>query len=269
MRKVFVLLAILFLSDQNWAIDLGSGSSSSIFAAIKKTAQEKTDAKATIYDWGGYTDEKGQRSVDFDGKGDAALFLSDGYLELDDPLFQVTHYAFWLCLFERDLKKLDLMSASSKYFDEIEHIAINEIDEIRKLPSNVSQEYLIEEFRKDVFGSQYSKVEEKFAKALNEALSRKYKKPPLKFTVGAFARGGGQVMATIKTLPKNARVSMITFFHFSLCAARNIDPWNTEACYGWRDVLTNKVSVCGDYKYIAKWQDGSISRGQFTIDFNM
>jgi hypothetical protein len=87
--------------------------------------------------------------------------------------------------------------------------------------------------------------------------------------VRVVARGGcgaGEVVVTIATDPRGGQVLFIPTFFYEYCRARNLNPEDTTRCDRWREADDGQLhEVIGNYRYIAKWRDGTIRKGKLTF----
>ncbi len=79
--------------------------------------------------------------------------------------------------------------------------------------------------------------------------------------------GAGEMAVNLVTRPKDAQIFVIPTFFYELCKVQKINPDDTTACSHWREVMTGMVTeVSGDYRYRARWHDGTIRRGKLLFD---
>jgi hypothetical protein len=72
--------------------------------------------------------------------------------------------------------------------------------------------------------------------------------------------GAGEIEFTVKMVPSNGKLSLISDFDWRLCSKQGVDPWGKD-CDGWSPSLTGKkIYLSGKYRYIARWPTGATSR---------
>lgn len=78
--------------------------------------------------------------------------------------------------------------------------------------------------------------------------------------------GGGEVPVKLVTQPVATQVTIIPAFFYELCRVQRIDPNDTTRCAHWREVSGPIVEVSGNYRYVARWHDGTVKRGILDVE---
>lgn len=66
-------------------------------------------------------------------------------------------------------------------------------------------------------------------------------------------------------IPVGSAALLINTFHFKLCQARCMDPWNARACYGWKAVGKVPMLLAGAYRYVITMTNGSKKIGDVLV----
>ncbi|NOS74775.1 MAG: hypothetical protein HOP36_09630 [Methyloglobulus sp.] len=67
--------------------------------------------------------------------------------------------------------------------------------------------------------------------------------------------------------PKNGRIWLIPVFNYKLCQVKNIDPDNSQKCFGWEESTEDLLFYPrGEYHYMASWPDGFTRKGILPLD---
>jgi hypothetical protein len=78
--------------------------------------------------------------------------------------------------------------------------------------------------------------------------------------------GGGEIEVKLITQPAATQVSIIPAFFYELCRVQKVDPNDTTRCAHWREVTGPIVEVSGNYRYVARWHDGTVKRGILDVE---
>jgi hypothetical protein len=78
--------------------------------------------------------------------------------------------------------------------------------------------------------------------------------------------GGGELPIKLVTQPVATQVTIIPAFFYELCRVQRIDPNDTTRCAHWREVSGPIVEVSGNYRYVARWHDGTVKRGILDVE---
>lgn len=73
--------------------------------------------------------------------------------------------------------------------------------------------------------------------------------------------GDGGIWVQITTLPAGGRVWLMSEFDFRLCRSLGHDPWTSGQCRFNEYTDSDMGLVSGNYRYLARWPDGTESRG--------
>jgi hypothetical protein len=91
--------------------------------------------------------------------------------------------------------------------------------------------------------------------------------PSLPYLTRDTGCGAGDQIVTILAEPKDGRVYLISEFFYELCKAQGIDPFDTDRCSQWEEVVNQGIAfVAGRYYYLARWPDGAIRKGPINAD---
>lgn len=123
--------------------------------------------------------------------------------------------------------------------------------------------------------SNYSDSDYYYLRKLNEKLYEDYIDGkldyPLVFVDYSDGCGAGEVLVTITSYPKNAKIRYIPQFFAHICQAHGMDVFNLEndenhknQCIFWQDVHENSASVAGRYYYQAFYK-GIRQTGTFQV----
>jgi hypothetical protein len=76
--------------------------------------------------------------------------------------------------------------------------------------------------------------------------------------------GAGEIRTLVK-IPVGSAAVLINTFHFMLCQARGMDPWNAQVCYGWKSVGKVPMLLAGAYRYVITMTNGSKKIGDVLV----
>jgi hypothetical protein len=77
--------------------------------------------------------------------------------------------------------------------------------------------------------------------------------------------GAGETPHRFELQPADGEARVIRAFSFDLCAARRLNPWDTERCRGWVAVRDGgSLALSGTYRVQARWPDGRSLRTDVT-----
>jgi len=178
----------------------------------------------------------------------------------DDPYFDVTDLAVWISLFSPHFRKEGTYEVAAPYlkrlmdYGEAETQRVNIFVKSRK-PSARS----IDAIRKlGDWKEDNERLLNELAKALNSALRRH------EYEVEGGC-GAGEILVSVK-IPVGSAALLINTFHFTLCQARGMDPWNAQGCYGWKTVGKIPMMLSGAYRYVLTMANGEKKVGDVLVD---
>lgn len=76
--------------------------------------------------------------------------------------------------------------------------------------------------------------------------------------------GAGEIPVLGK-IPVGSAALLINTFHLTLCQARGMDPWNRQACYGWKAVGKVPMLLADAYRYVITMTNGSKKIGDVLV----
>jgi hypothetical protein len=100
----------------------------------------------------------------------------------------------------------------------------------------------------------------------NALLSYRKTHPHAAAIANGLGCGGGEVPVKLVTQPAATQVTIIPAFFYELCRVQKIDPNDTTRCAHWREVSGPIVEVSGNYRYVARWHDGTVKRGILDVE---
>jgi len=179
-----------------------------------------------------------------------------GYTGDKDPLYWAVPDALLIGQLSSFLAKFSLTDVAQRYVSNAEQLAVGRIDALRQHDVPYPR-FSLEKTRQWLIP---------LANDLNLAMSQRYRPPPVRFVVVEGECGAGETEWELTTQPTSAIISVINAFNFTLCEVRHIDPWSPASCHGWNEAVTSVLELAGDYHYLARWPDGAVTRGHFSIE---
>jgi hypothetical protein len=173
--------------------------------------------------------------------------LARDVIDEDDPYYELTDLAIWINLLSRELKVEGIYPAGAPYLNRL--IQYGEAETVR-IKANPGESHS--------WAGDNEPLLEDLAAALNTALHSE------KYTVEGGC-GGGEVRILVK-IPAGSAAMMINTFHFTLCQARGMDPWNAQACFGWKTVGQVPMLLAGAYRYVLTLTNGAKKIGDVVVN---
>jgi hypothetical protein len=164
----------------------------------------------------------------------------------DDPYYDVTELAFFIAVLSRHLKAEGTYPVAEPFLNRL--IKYGEVEATRinaKAVHNGS-------WKDDNIA-----LLENLAYVLNKTLHRQ------RYVVEGGC-GAGEIRTLVK-IPAGSAAVLINTFHFMLCQARGMDPWNAQVCYGWKAVGKVPMLMAGAYRYVITMTNGSKKIGDVLV----
>jgi hypothetical protein len=186
---------------------------------------------------------------DMEGKTD--LFSCEGgaakILAEDDPYRSVIDLAIWINVLSRQLRADGTYPVAAPYLKRL--IEYGDARTLRIDPKGDHGE---------LWSVENLTLLNDMARALNTSLHRE------RYEVDGGC-GAGEIRVLVK-IPESSAALLINTFHFTLCQARGKDPWNAQACYGWKTVEKIPMLLSGAYRYVLTFTNGRKTTGDVLID---
>lgn len=171
-----------------------------------------------------------------------------GLPEGDDPYSDVTDLVVWLELISKDIQSRGISAAAGPYLQRLQNYGRQQLARIDAGGQRAAEPW----------PGVHEATLKGLARALNSSLGRQV-------YIVEGGCGAGEVPVRFR-VPSGSRASIINTFRYELCAVRNVDPQNTNACYGWKPVTGVAMYLSGSYRYLLARSDGRVSSGAFVID---
>lgn len=174
----------------------------------------------------------------------ARISLLDG----DDPYADIADLVVWLELLSRDLRARGVSEVGRVHLERLESYGRQRLAAIEAGRSRTTGPW--PQVNESTLRS--------LARALNTALGRN-------IYIVEGGCGAGEIEVRFR-LPGGSRAMIINSFRYELCMVRNVDPQDTTACYGWKQVTGVPMYLSGGYRYVVARPGGGRSSGEFVVD---
>jgi hypothetical protein len=212
-----------------------------VFSTILRVGRQFS-ATGNYASWYG-PDLDGQTDL-FSCQSGAAKVLGE-----DDPYYSVTDLAIWINVLSRKLRAEGTYQVAAPYLKrliEYGEARTRQIDPRRK------------EKHDTLWSEDNQALLNDMAHALNASLHRE------RYQVDGGC-GAGEIRVLVK-IPEGSAALLINTFHFTLCQARGTDPWNQQACFGWKSVGKMPMLLSGAYRYVLTLTNGIKKTGDLLIN---
>jgi len=166
----------------------------------------------------------------------------------DDPYADVVDLVVWLELLSREIRAKGIYDAGRPYLARLESYGRQRL---ARLDAGYTRSV-------DSWSAVNESTLDGLARALNAALGQRL------YTVKGGC-GAGEVPVKFR-LPNGSRGIIINAFRYELCQVRNINPQDTSACYGWKEITGVPMYLSGSYRYMLVRPGGGWSAGEFVVD---
>jgi hypothetical protein len=126
--------------------------------------------------------------------------------------------------------------------------------------------YVANSVKPDDFYEAYDNLDVRRRGLQNALLAYRKTHPRAVDIANGLGCGGGELPVKLVTQPAAVQVSIIPAFFFELCRVQKIDPNDTSRCAHWHEVTGPIVEVSGNYRYVARWHDGTVKRGILDVE---
>jgi hypothetical protein len=209
-----------------------------VFDSIRRVAEKYPPAQdPSLYfrKWGG-----GKVDLYSCSGGDSDI------LHDSDPYYDVTDLAIWLSALTRRTKSEGTYEIAAPYLNRL--VKYGDAEAMRINPKSR---------RSDSWKDDNDALLTSLAQALNRA------KHGSRYMVDGGC-GAGEIRVMVK-IPAGSAAVLINTFHFALCQARGMDPWNAQVCYGWKSVGKVPLLLAGAYRYVITMTNGSKKIGDVLV----